>query len=78
MASFKINVQVLAAAAGCPDNNTCPHVLDLGDPEYLHLIVTDETDPDVVGHHDVSSKIGPGERLVRFPRAVGLPEVAPR
>lgn len=68
-------VKVLLVDNLCPDNNTCRAVLDAGDPEYLHLVVTDETDAATL--HRLASRIGPGERLVRWPRRLGLPEVPP-
>jgi hypothetical protein len=73
----QIEVTVLLRDNRCPDINTCAHILDVGDPEYLHMIVKDETDSSVLNHPDVAPKIGPGERLVRWPRRLGLPEVPP-
>lgn len=68
-------VKVLLVDLSCPDNNTCRAVLDTGAGEFLHLVVTDETDPDVLSR--LASRVGPGERLVRWPRRLGLPEVPP-
>lgn len=68
-------VTVLAIDSDCPDNNTCRAVLDAGDPEFLHMVVTDETDPAMLAR--LASRVGPGERLVRWPRRLGLPEVPP-
>lgn len=68
-------VKVLLVDTDCPDNNTCRAVLDTGGSEYLHLVVTDETDPAVLSR--LASRVGPGERLVRWPRRLGLPEVPP-
>jgi hypothetical protein len=68
-------VTVLRIDNRCPDTNTCRAVLDAGDPDYLHLVVTDETDPATLTR--LASRVGPGERLVRWPRHVGLPEVPP-
>lgn len=68
-------VTVLVIDSDCPDNNTCRAILDAGDPEFLHMVVTDETEPAVLAR--LSSRVGPGERLVRWPRRLGLPEVPP-
>lgn len=68
-------VTVLAIDNDCPDNWTCRAILDAGDPEYLHLVVTDETDPAMLAR--LASRVGRGERLVRWPRRLGLPEVPP-
>lgn len=68
-------VQVLLVDTRCPDNNTCRAVLDAGDPDYLHLVVTDETRADML--RKLASRVGPGERVVRWPRRLGLPEVPP-
>lgn len=68
-------VTVLVIDSDCPDNNTCRAVLDAGDPEFLHMVVTDETDPATLAR--LASRVGPGERLVRWPRRLGLPEVRP-
>lgn len=68
-------VKVLLVDSDCPDNNTCRAILDAGDPEFLHLVVTDETRPDVL--RKLASRRGPGERIVRWPRRLGLPEVPP-
>lgn len=69
------DVIVLVIDDSCPDNNTCQAVVDAGHPEFLHLVVTDETDLTVLAR--LASRIGPGERLVRWPRRLGLPEVPP-
>lgn len=66
-------VTVLLIDSDCADNITCRAVLDAGDPDYLHLVVTDETDPAMLGR--LASRVGPGERVVRWPRRLGLPEV---
>jgi len=68
-------VIVLRLHCECPDDEVCPAVLDAGDPEYLHLVVTDEDRPDVLAR--LASRVGPGERLVRWPRRAGMPEVSP-
>lgn len=68
-------VTVLLIDGDCADNITCRAVLDAGDPDYLHLVVTDETSPAMLGR--LASRIGPGERVVRWPRRLGLPEVPP-
>jgi hypothetical protein len=68
-------VTVLVVDSDCPDNNTCRAILDAGDPEFLHMVVTDETDPAMLAR--LNSRVGPGERLVRWPRRLGLPEVPP-
>lgn len=69
------DVKVLVVDSECPDNNTCRAVLDIGDPQYLHLVVTDEIDPGVLSR--LASRVGAGERLVRWPRRLGFPEVPP-
>lgn len=68
-------VTVLRIDGKCPDTNTCYAVLDAGDPEYLHLIVKNETRPEVLQR--LASRIGPGEHVIRWPRRIGLPEVPP-
>jgi hypothetical protein len=68
-------VRVLVIDSLCPDGNTCRAVLDAGDPEYLHMVVTEETDPAVLAR--LSSRVGQGEMVVRWPRRIGLPEVPP-
>ena len=68
-------VTVLVIDSDCPDNNTCRAILDAGDPEFLHMVVTDETEPAVLAR--LSSRVGADERLVRWPRRLGLPEVPP-
>jgi hypothetical protein len=68
-------VTVLVIDSDCPDNNTCRAILDAGDPEFLHMVVTDETDQAMLVR--LASRVGPGERLVRWPRRLGLPEVPP-
>lgn len=68
-------VTALTIDSACPDNNTRRAILDTGDPKYLHMVVTDETDAATLAR--LASRIGPGERLVRWPRRMGLPAVPP-
>ena len=69
------DVITLLVDTTCPDGNTCRAILDTGDPEHLHLVVTDETDPMVLAR--LASRVGTDERLVRWPRRLGLPRVLP-
>lgn len=66
-------VRVILIDSDCPDDETCRGVFDAGDPEFLHLVVTDETDQATLAR--LKSRVGRGERLVRWPRRLGLPEV---
>ncbi len=66
---------VLLVDGECADTNTCRAILDAGDPDHLHLVVTDETDPALRAR--LASRVGVGERLVRWPRRLGLPQVPP-
>jgi hypothetical protein len=56
----------------CADGNTCPKILDIGDPDDLLVVGQPET---IVARLVATrSHVGPGEVVYRVPRRL-LPEV---